>query len=56
VRGDGGVDQVAAEPPEARKRAVFVRPGEPTLADDVRNQDRSDFPGFGHRAPSRHAE
>ena len=33
--GDGGVDQIAAETPKARKRSVLVRAGEPAVADDI---------------------
>ena len=48
VGGDGGVDQVAAEPPQPRKGAVLVRPGEPAVADHVGDQDCREFPGLGH--------
>ena len=51
MHGDGRIDQVAAQPPQARKRAILVRPGEPAIADDVRDQDRGDFAGLAHRAP-----
>ena len=51
--GDGGVDQIAAQPPKPRQRAILVRAGEPAVADHVRDQDRRDFAGFGHGAPSR---
>jgi len=50
--GNGRVDQVATEAPKARERAIFVGPCEPGVADDVRNQDRRDFPRFRHGAPS----
>jgi hypothetical protein len=36
MRGDGGVDQVAAQSPKARKRAILVGAGEPAVPDDVR--------------------
>ena len=26
MRGDGGVDQIAAQPPQPRQRAILVRP------------------------------
>ena len=52
VRGDGGVDQVAAQPPEARKGAVLVGVGETAVTDNISGQDGSDLPGFGHSAPS----
>ena len=53
MRGDGGIDQVAAEPPEPRQGAILVRARQPAVADHVRNQDRSNLPDFGHGAPSR---
>ena len=40
MRGDGGVDEVAAEPPQARKGAILVGAGEPAITDDVGHQDR----------------
>ena len=48
MRGDGWVDQVAAQRPEPRKSAVLVRAGEPAIADDIRDQDRGKLPGFRH--------
>jgi hypothetical protein len=48
MRGDGGIDQIAAQPPKASQRAVLVGASEPAVADHVRYQNRSDFPGFGH--------
>ena len=52
MRVDGGIDQIAAQPPEPRQRAILVRAGEPAVADDVRNQDRRDLPGSRHGASS----
>ena len=40
VHGDDRIDQVAAERPEPRQRAVFVGAGEPAIAHDVSNQNR----------------
>ena len=48
MRGDGGVDQVAAEAPQPRQRAILVRAGEPAVADDIGDQDRRNFPGLAH--------
>ena len=48
-----GIDQVAPKRPEAREGAILVRSREPAVADDVGDQDRRNFPGFGHSAPSR---
>ncbi len=53
VRVDGGIDQVAAQPPEPRQGAILVRSREPAVADDIRNQDRRNLADFGHGAPSR---
>src|SRR5271157_1896477 len=53
---DGGIDQIAPQAPEPRQGAILVRAGEPAVADDVRDQNRSDFPGSRHRAPSRAAQ
>ena len=53
VRGDGGIDQVTAQPSEPRERAVLVGAGEPAVADYVGDQDRPDFSGLAHGAPSR---
>ena len=49
--GDGRVDQVAAQRPQPRQRAILVRAGEPAIADHIRSQDRRKFPGLAHRAP-----
>ena len=52
MRGDGGIDEIAAQPPQPRQRAILVRAREPAVADDIGDQDRREFPGFGHGAPS----
>ena len=51
MRGDGGIDQIAAQRPQPRQRAILVRAREPAVADDVGDQDRRNLPGFGHGAP-----
>ena len=57
MRGDGGIDQIAAQAPQARQSAILVRPGESAVADDVGDQDRRDLSRFPHGAPSgRHSE
>jgi hypothetical protein len=48
VHRDDGVDEIAAECPEPRKRAVFVHPGEPAIAGDVRHQNRCEFARLRH--------
>ena len=50
--GDGGVDEVAAQAPKARQRAVLVGAGEPAVADDIRDQDGRELSGLAHRALS----
>jgi hypothetical protein len=52
MRVDRGIDQIAPQPTEPRQSAILVRAGKPAVADDVRNQDRRDFPGFRHGASS----
>jgi hypothetical protein len=51
MRGDGGVDQVAAKPPQPRKSAVLVCAREPAVADDIGDQDRGEFSGLRHDEP-----
>ena len=56
MRGDGGIDQIATQPPQSRQGAILVRAREPRVSDDVGDQDRSDLPEFGHSdAPQAHA-
>ena len=50
--GDGGVDEIAAKSPQARKRAILVRSREPAIADDIRNQNRRELSGLAHSRPS----
>jgi hypothetical protein len=54
MRGDCGIDQIVAQPPQARQRSLLVRCGEPAVADNIGDQDRHNFPGLAHGAPSRH--
>jgi hypothetical protein len=51
MRGDRGVDQIAAQPPQPRQGAILIRASEPTVADNIGDQDRSDLPRFRHGAP-----
>ena len=44
--GDGGVDEVTAEAPKARKGPVLVGAGEPAVADDVGDQNSPRVSGF----------
>ena len=52
MRGDGGVDEVAAQPSQTRQGAILVRAREPAVADDIRDQDRRDLPGLAHSSGS----
>ena len=52
MRGDGGVDQIAAKAPQARERALLVRPGESAVTDNVGDQDRGELSGLGHSSGS----
>jgi hypothetical protein len=39
--GDGGINQIAMQPPEPRKNAILVSSREPgAVADDIGDQDR----------------
>ncbi len=49
---DGGVDKVAAEAPQARKRALLVGAREPAVTDHIRDQDCGELPGLAY-APLR---
>jgi hypothetical protein len=53
MRGDGGIDEIATEAPQARQGAILVGCGEPTVADDVGDQDCRHFPGFAQFASLR---
>jgi hypothetical protein len=41
MHSDGGVDQIAAQPPKPGQRAALVGASEPAVADHVGDQDRS---------------
>ena len=47
---DGGVDKIAAQGSQARKDAILVRPREPAIPDDIRDQNRREFSGLAHCA------
>ena len=48
MHGDGRVDEVAAERPQAGQGAILVRAGKPAEADDIRGKDGGKFPALGH--------
>ncbi len=50
--GEGRVDEVAAQAPQARERAILVGAGKPAITDDIRNQDRRELSGLAHSRPS----
>jgi hypothetical protein len=50
---DDGVDEIAAKRSQARKDTILVRAREPTISDDVRDQDRSKFSGLAPLASPR---
>jgi hypothetical protein len=52
VHRDDRVNQVAAERPEPRQRAIFVRSCKPAIAGDVGDQNRRELPGLGHSSGS----
>ena len=52
MSGDGGIDQIAAQPPEARQGTIFGGAGEPAIADDVGDPDRRELPGSRSLRPS----
>ena len=52
MRVDRGIDQIAAQPPEARQRSVLVRACEPAVPDDIRDQNRRELSRFAHGAAS----
>ena len=43
VYGDCGINQIAAQRPQARQNPVLAGPGKPRIADDVGYQDRCQF-------------
>ena len=51
MSGDRRVDEIAAQPSEARKGPILVGTGEPAITDDIRNQDRRELSGLAHCAP-----
>jgi hypothetical protein len=50
MESDRRVDEVAAQRTQPRERALFGA-GEPAIADNIRDQDRREFPSLAHCAP-----
>ncbi len=44
---DRGVDEIAAQRPQPGQRPLFVRSGQPAVADNVSDKDCRDFPPLG---------
>ena len=53
MQSDGGIDEVAAQSPEPRKRPVLIGPGEPAVADHVCDQYGRDLARLAHGEPLR---
>ena len=51
MHGDRWIDQIAAQGSQPRQDPVLVRASEPAVADDVRHQNRGQFPRFAHLRP-----
>src|ERR1700683_5137072 len=46
---DGRIDQVAAQRPEPRQRAIFIRAGETAETDHIGGKDSGELARLGHR-------
>ena len=53
MQGDGGIDQIAAQRPEPRQSAIFVRARQPAIADHVGDKNRRDLSGLHSSGPSK---
>jgi hypothetical protein len=54
--GDGRVDQIAAQAPKPRERAILIGASEPAVADDICDQNRRELSALAHcvlRQPAR---
>jgi hypothetical protein len=52
MQSDGGVEQIAAERPQPRQRAILVGSGKLAVSGYVRRKDGREFAGFRHSCPS----
>ena len=48
MRGDGGVDEVAAKPLRRARVPILIRACEPAISDDVRDKNRRKLSGLAH--------
>jgi hypothetical protein len=46
---DGGIDQIAAQPPKPRQGSILVRSREPAAADDIGDPESTRFSAFPQR-------
>ena len=53
VNGDGGIDEIAAQGPQARERSLLVGAREPAEADHVGGEDRRKLADLGRHGASR---
>jgi hypothetical protein len=51
MQSDGGVNQIAADGTQPRKRPLLIGTGQLAVPDYVRREDRCELPGFGHERP-----
>jgi len=54
THGDLRIDEIAAQRPQPRQDAIFVRANEPAIADHVRAKDSRQFSGLVQRASPQH--
>ncbi len=52
VHGDCRIEEIAAQRPQARQRAIFVAAGQPAEANHVRRENRRELPVLGHESLS----
>src|ERR1700733_15058644 len=52
MRSDRRINQIVAQRAQPREGSLLVGAGEPTVADNIGDQDRSDLPRFRHGAAS----
>ena len=48
MRSNGGIDQIAPQPPEPRQGAILVGAGKLAVSDHIGGENRGEFPGLGH--------
>ena len=51
MRGDGGIDQIAPQPPEPRQGTILIRAGKAAVSDHICRQNRGKFPSLAHDCP-----